>query len=298
MYHLATLFPFLRGRKLPLSRDQAMLLMAAINLLFLGLDTYLAHSISGTIVPREQIPIYFGAAAGIVLLVAGLIALRNRTLAVWLAALVLLSSTAVGLLGAYFHLVRAVLPTAPVGQRVNVNLLIWAPPIVAPLTFALVGLWGLSAAWAEEPPDSGALRISHRLRLRLPYSKTQAYLFMVSLGTLATLISSVLDHARSEFENPWVWIPLIAGVLGTVIAAGLGALARPAKADLSIYAGTMLLMILVGVVGAVLHVRFDLTAQNVIVPERFLRGAPFLAPLLFANMGTLGLIALMDPVEK
>lgn len=297
MYYLATLFPFLHKRKLPLSRDQLMLLMAAINLLFLGLDTYLAHLISGTIVPREQIPIYFGAIAGIALLVAGLIALRNRPLAVWLAALVLLSSTAVGLLGAYFHLIRAALPTAPVGQRITVNLLVWAPPIVAPLTFALVGLWGLSAAWVEDPPDSGTLRITSRHRLRLPYSKTRAYLFMVSLGTLATLISSVLDHARSDFENFWVWIPLVAGVLGTVITAGLGALDRPTKADLAIYVGTMLFMILVGVVGAILHVQFDLTAQRTVVPERFLRGAPFLAPLLFANMGMLGLIALLDPVE-
>lgn len=298
MYHLATLFPVLRGRRLPLSRDQVMLLMAAINLLFLGLDTYLAHLISGTIVPREQIPIYFGAIAGVVLLAAGLIALRNRPLAVWLATLVLLSSTAVGLLGAYFHLIRGILPTAPIGQRISVDLLVWAPPIVAPLTFALVGLWGLSAAWVEDPPDSGALRISRRYRLRLPYSKTRAYLFMVSLGTLATLISSVLDHARAEFENPWVWIPLIAGVLGTVITAGLGALDHPTKVDLAIYVGTMLMMILVGLVGAILHVQFDLTAQRVIVAERFLRGAPFLAPLLFANMGALGLIALMDPVEK
>lgn len=297
MYHLATLFPFLRERKLPLSRDQLMLLMAAINLLFLGLDTYLAHLISGTIVPREQIPVYFGAIAGIALLVAGLIALRNRPLAVWLAALVLLSSTAVGLLGAYFHLIRAALPTAPAGQRITVNLLVWAPPIVAPLTFALVGLWGLSAAWIEDPPDSGTLHITSRYRLHLPYSKTQAYLFMVSLGTLATLISSVLDHARSDFENFWVWIPLVAGVLGTVITAGLGALDQPTKADLAIYVGTMLFMILVGIVGAVLHVQFDLTAQRAIVPERFLRGAPFLAPLLFANMGALGLIALLDPVE-
>ena len=31
--------------------------------------------------------------------------------------------------------------------------------------------------------------------------------------------------------------------------------------------------------------------------ERFLRAAPFLAPLLFANMGTVGLIALLDPAE-
>jgi hypothetical protein len=29
--------------------------------------------------------------------------------------------------------------------------------------------------------------------------------------------------------------------------------------------------------------------------ELFIRGAPFLAPLLFANMGALGLIALLDP---
>ncbi len=59
----------------------------------------------------------------------------------------------------------------------------------------------------------------------------------------------------------------------------------------------MVLLIVVGVIGFVLHVQFDLTAQNAIVPERFLRGAPFLAPMLFANMGLVGLITLMDPVE-
>ena len=60
----------------------------------------------------------------------------------------------------------------------------------------------------------------------------------------------------------------------------------------------MVLLVVVGVVGFVLHIRFDLTAQNVIVVERFLRGAPFLAPMLFANMGMVGLITLLDPVES
>ena len=46
-----------------------------------------------------------------------------------------------------------------------------------------------------------------------------------------------------------------------------------------------------------LHIQTNLTSQGTIVGERFLRGAPFLAPMLFANMGMLGLIALMDPVE-
>lgn len=57
----------------------------------------------------------------------------------------------------------------------------------------------------------------------------------------------------------------------------------------------MLLLILVGVIGALLHVLTNLTSGGVIVTERFIRGAPFLAPLLFANMGALGLISILDP---
>jgi hypothetical protein len=60
----------------------------------------------------------------------------------------------------------------------------------------------------------------------------------------------------------------------------------------------MVLLIAVGVVGSVLHINDNLTSRGVFVVERFIRGAPFLAPLLFSNMGTLGLIALLDPVER
>ena len=78
----------------------------------------------------------------------------------------------------------------------------------------------------------------------------------------------------------------------------LGALDRPKRADLIIYIVAMLLLIVVGVIGAVLHVLGNLTSQGEVVIERFIRGAPFLAPLLFANVGTLGLIVLLDPREK
>ncbi len=297
MYHLATIFPRIKGVKLPLSRDQLMLLMAAINEIFLGIDIYLAHSISGTIVPNEWIPIIFGPIAGVLLLLAGLIAMKRRSVASIMATLILLGSTAVGLLGAYFHIVRAILPAAPMGQRVSIALLVWAPPILGPLTFSLVGLFGISAAWIEDPPDSGTLVLPGGRRLRLPYPKTNAYLFMVGLGTLATVISSVLDHARTGFVNPWLWVPTVSGILGTVVAVMLGALQKPSRADLIIYTGTMLLLILVGVIGAWLHIRDDLTAGGVFVAERFIRGAPILAPLLFSNMGTLGLIALLNPSE-
>jgi hypothetical protein len=295
MYYLAILFPWLEGRRLPLSRDQLMLLLAAVNLLFLGLDTYLAHLISGTIRPREWIPIIFGFTAGSILLVAGLIALRRRSLATWLATLVFVGSIIVGLLGAYFHVVRGSYPTAPIGERISVDLLVWAPPIVAPLMFALVGVWGLSAAWIEEPPDSGRLKLGGERYLPMPYSKTRAYLFLTSLAIMATVLSSALDHARVNYENPWVWVPLFAGIFAAIVTFGLALIERPQRTDIAVYLAATLLMIVVGLVGAVLHVITDLGQTFVL--ERFLRQAPFLAPLLFANMGALGLIVILDPAE-
>jgi len=287
-----------RLRRLPLSRDQLMLLLAAFNLVLLGLETYLAHLISGTIRPREWIPILFGPAGGIVLLIAGVIALRRRNEATLLATIVLVASIVVGLLGTYFHVVRGSLPSAPMFDRISINLLVWAPPVVGPLVFSLVGLWGISAAFVEEPVNSGRLRLWGNRHLQLPYSKTRAYLFMASLGTLATVFSSVFDHARSGFDDPRLWIPTVIGVFATVVAAGLATVKEPGRWDVAVYVFAMVLMLLVGLLGVYYHVRADLTGESVIIPERFLRGAPFLAPMLFSNLGLFGLIALVSPREE
>jgi hypothetical protein len=193
---------------------------------------------------------------------------------------------------------RAILPNAPTGQQVTVDLLVWAPPLLGPLMFALVGLLGISAAWVESPADSGTLVLLGGRHLRLPYSKTRAYFFMIGMGTLATVISSVLDHARTHFANPWLWIPTAAGVFGTVIAVAVAVFEKPRRADLIIYIVAMVLLMIVGVLGAALHISTNLIAEGTIVGERFIHGAPFLAPLLFANMGMLGLIVLLDPAEQ
>jgi hypothetical protein len=298
MYPLATMFPGVRRFRIPLSRDQVMLIIAATNEILLGVETYIAHLISGTIVPYEWIPIIFGPAAGILLLAAGLLAMRKRDLATVIATLVFVASIAVGLLGAYFHLVRAILPYATPGEQISVPLLVWAPPILGPFTFALVGLLGISAAWIEDPTDSGTLVLLGGRRLSLPYSKTRAFFFISGMGALATVISSVLDHARTDFSNPWLWVPTAIGVFATVVAVALGATDEPIRADFFIYTFAMLLMILAGVIGTGLHISQNLTTQGTIVGERFLRGAPFLAPLLFADIGMIGLVALLDPVER
>jgi len=297
MYHLETIFPIVRRVRIPVSRDQAMLLMLALNELLLGVETYLAHSISGTIMPKEWIPILFGPSAAVLLFLAGILAIRKRSLAAVMASLIYIASIVVGLLGAYFHFVRAILPFAPAGERISVPLFVWAPPILGPLTFALVGLMGISAVWLEQPPDSGRLVLLGGRKFSLPYSKTRAFFFMVGLGSLATVISSVLDHARTNFENPWLWLPTGIGVFGTVVALALGIIEKPQRSDLLTYVLAMGLLVLVGMLGVTLHILRNLSMENAIVVERFLRGAPFLAPMLFSDMGTLGLVMLLDPKE-
>lgn len=297
MYHLSTIYPSVKKLHIPFTRDQILLIMLAFNELVLGVETYIAHLISGTIVPFEWIPILFGPTASVLLLLTGLIALKKRPLATVIGTLVFLCSISVGLLGAYFHLFRAILPDAPLNEIVSVPLLVWAPPVLGPLTFALVGLMGISAAWIEDPPDSGVLKLLGGVKIHLPYSKTRAYFFMIGMGSLATVISSVLDHARTNFTNPWLWVPTGVGIFGVVISVALGAIRIPTRGDLYVYMAAMVMMILVGATGVILHVNQNLIAEGTIVGERFLRGAPFLAPLLFSDMGALGLVVMLNPVE-
>jgi hypothetical protein len=297
MYFLAEIIPAVRRFRIPLSRDQMMLLMVAFNEFMLAVEIYLAHSISGTIVPYEWIPIIFGPIAGVLLVLAGISALRNRPLAIWISIPTFLASIGVGLLGAYFHLSRAILANAPIGQQISVSLTIWAPPVLAPLTFALVGVLGLSAIWVEKPVDSGNLIVFGNRHVQLPFSKTSGYFLWVSMAMLATLISSVLDHARTNFSNPWLWVPTAAGILGVVVSLGIGFLQKPEHGDIWVYFVSMLLIILVALIGLVLHVLSNLTADSTILGERFLRGAPILAPLLFADIASLGLVVLFNPDE-
>ncbi|MCD6338933.1 MAG: hypothetical protein J7M29_06095 [Verrucomicrobia bacterium] len=280
-------------RRLPFTRDEAMLALLAANEFFMGLDAWLAHGANGTLTLRELIPIFFGFLAAAVLLAAGWLARRNRPLASAAASAVFLLSIIVGLSGAWFHLSRGGLTRAFLWKAAAVDLLVWAPPVMAPLAFALVGILGISAAWPEDPPDSGELVLPGGGRFPLPYSKTRAYFYLAGMGVLAALISSALDHARTGFAHPAMWISAAAGVFAATAAVVMGAAKRLERGDLYTYVGAMALLIVIGVVGAVYHVRADLAGKSVIVLERFLRGAPVLAPLLYTNMGVLGLVALL-----
>jgi hypothetical protein len=293
-YPLAEMIPLLKRWRLPFNRDQAMLALAAVNVFFLGVDIYLAHNLNGTLVPYEWIPIIFSPIAGLVLLAAGWIALKNRQAANLIATIVFFTCIIVGTLGSYFHLRRAFLPAAGGGIVVPNEVLLWAPPLLGPCTFLIIAILGISAAWLEEPPGSGKVRLLGSSHIQMPLSKTRAYYLLAAVFILVTVLSSVMDHARTNFENPWLWLPTFSGLFGTIVAAVMGLLPHPSKGDRWTYAAVLVLLVLVGLTGAVLHVLTNLTGQNVVIVERFLRGAPILAPLLFANMGLLGFLVLLE----
>lgn len=298
MYYLASAFPKITHRKLPFTRDKALLFMVAINEIILGVDIFLAHSISGSIVPYEWIPIIFGPAAGVLLLVAGAISFKKRSVAVVISTIVFLLSIVVGVLGSYFHLRRALLLDAPLSEMISFDILVWAPPLFGPITFAGLGIFGIFITMTEYPADSGKLRVWGNKTFRISIPKTNGYIFLVALGILATLVSSVLDHARTGFENPWLWLPTIAGIFAVVAAVVVGDLAEDTPIEIQVYVGAMVLMIVTGLIGTILHLQTDFTSDYVFVQERFLRGAPIMAPLNFANMGLIALLLLLDPNEK
>lgn len=290
--HLVTVAPPLARLRLPLTRDVALFLFVVLNVVIMGFETYLAHVLDGTIRFNEWIPIVGGPVIGVALLLALALARRAPRPARALAALALCSSAVIGILGTYFHFVRATRLAAAPGARVTLALLVWGAPLLAPLTFVLVAVLGC-VTLSRDADGPGAL--GQPLLRQLPLSKDHAYFLLTCMGALIAAVSSIFDHLRGGFENPWLWVPTLTGIFAAVVAFILGVLPRPNRADLTVYTAAMIILLFVGPLGVVLHVLFDLGVGGAVIVERFLRGAPILAPMVFANMGLLGLLALFDP---
>ena len=82
-----------------------------------------------------------------------------------------------------------------------------------------------------------------------------------------------------------------------VVSLGIGIVNKPSEGDIWVYFVSMMVIILVAVTGMILHIMTNLSVDNTIVGERFIRGAPILAPLLFADIASLGIVVLFDPDE-
>ena len=290
-----TRIPGIGELRLPVTRNDLLLLMVAFMQIGLGVETYLAHLISGSIKPGEMVPIVFGPTAGLLLLVALALRLRRRSIVLpsLMIIAVAVASVIVGIVGTAFHWDR-VLPPQSVAGGLRWDWLVFAPPVVGPLSFAGVGLLAIVAVLEDTKPESGKLTLPGVITFNTPLPQTRQFLWLVAFGLYAATLSSFLDHGRTSFENIFVWTPVILGLFGSITTTVMAVYERHTKSDYLTYFWVMILMILLGVLGLGLHINADLPegASNIVL-ERFVRGAPVMAPMLFALIGAFGLITMI-----
>lgn len=283
---------------LPLSRNDLLLLLVAFTEIGMGVETALAHLISGNIKPGESIPVIFGPIAGIILiLMLGLrIRARGATLVSSLGVIATgLASVGVGIIGTAFHWSRALPPDYFPNYGLQLDWVIYAPPVAGPLAFAGVGLLAIIALLEDTKPESGKLTLPHVFTFHTPLPQTRQFFWLIAFGLYAATLSAFLDHARTGFSSVFVWIPIILGVYGSIATTLMGIYGHHKKEDYFTFFWTMIAMIVMGVLGMGLHINADLPEGSAgIQIERFIRGAPIMAPMLFAIMGSFGLIAMID----
>jgi hypothetical protein len=257
--------PVTRGR---LWRVWLVELFAFANLAFLSFDVYLAHSVNDFGNPLEWAPVPFGLLA--LLLVPGLAAPQRGGWPRTLGYVVGIASMGLGIAGLLFHLEGAFF------QQQTIRSLVYAAPFIAPLAYVGVGmllvvnrLEGRDAAWSSW------------------------VLMLAAGGFLGNFALSLLDHAQNGFFAEVEWIGVAAGAFG--FAFLLLVVQRPFDRVLWNWCCVvMVVAVVVGVLGAGLHL-----AANAHVPadswwDRMIYGAPVFAPLLFCNLALLAAIGLWD----
>jgi hypothetical protein len=242
---------------------------ALANLGFLTLDIYLAHSVNGFRRQAEYVPLYFSAAAPLVLLAA--MALRSRWMAVWkdIGYFVGWVSILIGLTGVILHLDSSFF------YERTLRSLTYSAPFAAPLAYAGLGFLLLLNRMVDAKSEEWA----------------QWVMVLTLGGFLGNFVFSVSDHAENGFFYPLEWVAVAASAIsvGFLITPLLVTVSRR---FLALCAAVLVMESLVGVWGFVLHAERNLHGPSVHPLANLVWGAPPMAPLLFPNLAALGLIGL------
>ena len=248
-------------------------LFVCSNLAVLAGDIVLAHSVNQFRKPAEFIPLYFSAAAPLLLLAGVAARWRWGFRAAWrdIGLLVGALSILVGLAGVLYHLESSFF-----AER-TLRSLTYAAPFVAPLAYTGLGfLLVLNRMTAPRTLDWGRWVI----------------LFAVG-GFFGNFVLCLTDHATNGFFLKTEWIPVLSSALAT------GFLVVPvfmpvSRRFLDLCLAVLALQAAVGILGFWFHLRMNFYAPGVNLFERSVYGAPPMAPLLFPNLVALTLIGLWE----
>lgn len=281
VFHLAKL-------KLPMEKNRLLLMLVGVNFLFTGLDVVLAHMVNDFRPVYEWIPVIYaplGAATSF------LLALKSKPGKVLSLThiFIMILGVIVGILGTAFHANEAL---NPLGQLTWIWLT-FASPIMAPLAFAGIALVGLYASFEEVDGQPGMLKVPGVGIFKAPISRDRHFLWLVGLGFAASALTSIIDHGQYGY-SVYKLIPIIYGLFATGVVLTLAVAKEWTSGDELTYFWTMIAGIVVGLLGFGFHLSGDLGGTGQLSLERILVFAPILAPLLYADLGILGLIVVAN----
>ncbi|WP_165221048.1 hypothetical protein [Aquisphaera insulae] len=259
-------------------------LFALSNVAFIGVDIVLAHAANDFAHGTEWIPVVFSAVATVVLLLAMILAgplpavpgspgagpiAPQAHVARWLGLVVGLGAIVVGVAGLIFHL------RGDFFQEQSLRNLVYTAPFIAPLAYAGVGL----------------VVLLDRMVAPRTMEWARWLLLLAAGGFLGNFVLSLADHAQNGFFYPTEWIGVVAGSIAAGFLIG-GVIAPGSRPLLVMNSAIMVIQVVVGVMGFLLHLKGNLNAPGATIRDQFLFGAPIFAPLLFADLAGLGLLGL------
>lgn len=247
------------------------------NIGFLALDIFIAHSMNQFAEPAEWVPIVFSAAAPALLVVGMLLGgLRPKTRGGvrMIGMLVGWAAVAVGLVGFVLHL------ESQFFELLTLKSLVYTAPFVAPLAYTGLGLLLLLNRMVDSESIDWA-----------------RWVVLLALGGFfGNFVLTLADHAQNGFFRPSEWIAVAASAFA--VSSLLAVMIVPRNRPLILGTGiVMIVQIGVGLLGAGLHAHASLGVQGPDLWDKLVYGAPLFAPLLFANMAVLALIALWALLE-
>ncbi len=242
-----------------------------VNFAFLTVDIYLAHSVNQFERPAQYLPLYFSMAAPLVLLI-GLIAgevFGFRPAERDLGYLIGWLAVAIGLVGVILHLESRFF------YDNTIKSLVYAAPFAAPLAYTGLGL----------------LLIMNRMVDAATEEWPRWVLLLALGGFFGNFIFSLTDHAQNAFFHWTEWIPVVSSAfaVGFLLAPFFTAVGRP---YLRLCALVLLVQAAVGLLGFYFHTAANLNSPTLHGLQRFVEGAPALAPLLFPDLVLLAGIGL------
>ena len=205
-----------------------------------------------------------------ILLLPGLVSFKpHRALALWSGWLVGTLSIGVGIAGLIWHL------RGTFFLEQTLHNLVYTAPFAAPLSYAGLGF----------------LLLLNRTEDPRRQSYGQWILVLAAGGFAGNFALTLADHAQNGFFHSSEWFAVLAAAFGFSFLL-VASYASRDREMLRACGWMMAAQVLVGLLGAGLHVRAILAGPSASLLNNAIHTAPLFAPLLFADLAILGGIGL------